>query len=84
MTATAEGYDNADVADGISVIALRTPFEGIVEEIFVSRGQRVRGGDRMFVVADTSRLLVRAQIHEKQWTMVDVAEGQAEIGRAHV
>lgn len=75
-TATAEGYDNADVPDGISVIALRTPFEGIVEEIFVSRGQRVRGGDRMFVVADTSRLWVRAQIHEKQWTMVDVVEGQ--------
>jgi len=72
----AEPDDGVDMADGISVIALRTPFEGIVEEVFVSRGQRVRAGDRMFVVADTGRLWVRAQIHEKQWTMVDVAEGQ--------
>jgi cobalt-zinc-cadmium efflux system membrane fusion protein len=47
-----------------------------VEEIFVSRGERVKGGDRMFVVADTRRLWVRAQVHEKQWTMVEVAEGQ--------
>jgi len=63
-------------ADGISVIALRTPIAGVVEEVFVSRGERVKGGERMFVVADTARLWVRAQIHEKQWTTVDVAEGQ--------
>jgi len=62
--------------DGISAIALRTPFDGIVEEVFVSRGERVQGGDRMFVVADTSRLWVRAQVHEKQWTTLQVAEGQ--------
>jgi len=30
----------------------------------------------MFVVADTTRLWVRAQVHEKQWTTVEVAEGQ--------
>lgn len=62
--------------DGISAIALRTPFDGVVEEVFVSRGERVQGGDRMFVVADTSRLWVRAQVHEKQWTTLQVAEGQ--------
>lgn len=62
--------------EGISAIALRTPFDGIVEEVFVSRGERVQGGDRMFVVADTRRLWVRAQVHEKQWTTLQVAEGQ--------
>ena len=66
----------ANAAGGISAITLRTPFDGIVEEVFVSRGERVKGGDRMFVVADTRRLWVRAQVHEKQWTMVDVAKGQ--------
>ena len=30
----------------------------------------------MFVVADTSLLWVRAQIHEREWTAVDVVQGQ--------
>ena len=72
----ADGGDDSSKDDSISAISLRTPFDGIVEEIFVSRGERVKGGDRMFVVADTRRLWVRAQVHEKQWTMVEVAEGQ--------
>jgi cobalt-zinc-cadmium efflux system membrane fusion protein len=71
--------DGSSSDAGISAISLRTPFDGIVEEIFVSRGERVKGGDRMFVVADTRRLWVRAQVHEKQWTTVEVAEGQ-EVG----
>ena len=72
----ADGGDDSSKDDSISAISLRTPFDGIVEEIFVSRGERVKGGDRMFVVADTRRLWVRAQVHEKQWTTVEVAEGQ--------
>ena len=70
------GGDDSSECDSISAISLRTPFDGIVEEIFVSRGERVMGGDLMFVVADTRRLWVRAQVHEKQWTTVEVAEGQ--------
>lgn len=68
--------DSGSGAGGISMLALRTPFAGVVEEVFVSRGERVKSGEGMFVVADTSRLWVKAQVHEKQWTMVDVAEGQ--------
>ncbi|MFM7412007.1 MAG: efflux RND transporter periplasmic adaptor subunit [Planctomycetota bacterium] len=74
--APAAGDDAPPPADALSVIALRTPISGVVEEVFVSRGERMKGGDRMFVVADTARLWVRAQIHEKQWTTLDVAEGQ--------
>lgn len=61
---------------GLSTLVLRTPFDGLVEEIFMSRGERVRSGDRLFVVADTGTLWVRAQIHERQWTTVEVTEGQ--------
>ncbi|MFM7205077.1 MAG: efflux RND transporter periplasmic adaptor subunit [Planctomycetaceae bacterium] len=76
-TAAAEpGDDEAAPVEGISAIALRTPFDGVVEEIFVARGERVKSGAPMFVVADTGRLWVRAQVHEKQWTTVDVAVGQ--------
>jgi cobalt-zinc-cadmium efflux system membrane fusion protein len=42
----------------------------------VARGERVKAGDRLFVVADTRTLWVRAQIHERQWTTVEVGEGQ--------
>ena len=65
-----------ETAGSISSIALKTPFSGVVEEIFVSRGERVNGGERLFVVADPSKLWARAQIHEKQWTTVEVGEGQ--------
>jgi RND family efflux transporter MFP subunit len=61
----------------LSTLVLRTPFDGIVEDVFITRGERARVGDRLFVVADTSVLWVRAQIHERQWTAVEVAEGQA-------
>jgi len=71
--------DAARGGTSLSGIALRTPLAGVVEEIFVSRGERVTSGERMFVVADTTRLWVRAQVHEKQWTTVELAEGQ-EIG----
>ena len=64
-------------ADGsLSALVLRTPFDGLVEDVFVARGERVKAGDRLFIVADTSTLWVRAQIHERQWTTVEVAEGQ--------
>ncbi len=74
--AAASGEGDSATGGSLSGIALRTPFDGIVEEIFVSRGERVKSGEPMFVVADTSRLWVRAQVHEKQWTTVDVAVGQ--------
>jgi cobalt-zinc-cadmium efflux system membrane fusion protein len=61
----------------ISSLVLRTPFDGLVEDVFVVAGERVQAGDKLFVVADTSKLWVRAQIHERQWTAVDLAEGQA-------
>ena len=60
----------------LSTLVLRTPFDGLVEDVFVARGERVQAGDRLFVVADTGTLWVRAQIHERQWTMVEVEEGQ--------
>jgi len=78
--ADVEGGDVPDTPgdgpSGLSTLVLRTPFDGLVEDVFVTRGERVKSGDRMFVVADTGTLWVRAQIHERQWTTVDVAEGQ--------
>lgn len=61
----------------LSSLILRTPFDGVVEDVFIARGERARVGDRLFVVADTSVLWVRAQIHERQWTAVEVSAGQS-------
>jgi cobalt-zinc-cadmium efflux system membrane fusion protein len=70
------GDESPGDAVGLSTLVLRTPFDGVIEEIFMSRGERVQAGDRLFVVADTSSLWVRAQINERQWTQVELAEGQ--------
>ena len=64
-------------SSSLSALVLRTPFDGVVEDVFIARGERARVGDRLFVVADTSVLWVRAQIHERQWTAVEVSEGQS-------
>ena len=71
-----EGESPGD-SSSLSALVLRTPFDGVVEDVFIARGERARVGDRLFVVADTSVLWVRAQIHERQWTAIDVAAGQA-------
>ena len=62
--------------DSLSTLVLRSPLDGLIEDIFVARGERVEPGKRMFVVADTSTLWVRALVHERQWTAVEVADGQ--------
>ncbi len=72
----ADADESAATSGALSELVLRTPFDGIVEDIFVARGERVQAGDRLFVVADTATLWVRAQIHERQWTTVEVSEGQ--------
>lgn len=86
LEADAGGTDTAvgavDVEGGetttgsLNSIVLRTPFDGIIEDIFVARGERVQAGAPLFVVADNSILWVRAQIHERQWTTVEVSDGQ--------
>ncbi len=79
LEAHAPGEDDAESpgdSGSLSALVLRTPFDGLVEDVFIARGERVQAGDRLFVVADTGMLWVRAQIHERQWTSTDVAEGQ--------
>ena len=72
-----EAGESPGESSSLSALVLRTPFDGLVEDVFIARGERARVGDRLFVVADTSMLWVRAQIHERQWTAVEVAAGQA-------
>ena len=62
-------------SESLSTLDLRSPISGVVEEVFVARGERVTSGQRLFIVADTSTLWVRAQIHERQWATVDVTPG---------
>jgi len=71
-----DGEESPGDQAGLSTLVLRTPFDGVVEEIFMSRGERVQAGDRLFVVADMATLWVRAQINERQWTQVELADGQ--------
>jgi len=71
-----DGGESPGESGSLSSLVLRTPFAGIVEEVVIARGERARAGDNLFVVADTSTLWVRAQIHERQWTTVEIGEGQ--------
>lgn len=77
LVGNSDGGDAGDQPDdSLSTLVLRSPINGLVEDIFVARGERVEPGKRMFVVADTTTLWVRALVHERQWTAVEVADGQ--------
>lgn len=74
---SAVGETNAaDGADaGLTRFYLIAPIAGSVEERFVSQLQRLAADAPTFVVADTSALWVSAEIRERDWKAVSLAEG---------
>jgi RND family efflux transporter MFP subunit len=56
-------------------LEIKSPIKGTVEQIHFSATERLRAGDELFIVADTSRLWVEADIRGQDWTAVGVAPG---------
>ncbi|MCO6458248.1 MAG: efflux RND transporter periplasmic adaptor subunit [Pirellulaceae bacterium] len=60
----------------LSLVAVRSPIGGAVEERRFAAAERVQAGDGLFVVADTSRLWVEAEVREGQWAALELQPGQ--------
>lgn len=60
----------------LSRVAVRAPFAGTIESRTFSASERVHAMDSMFVLADTSKLWITAEIRENDWPAVAVDTGQ--------
>jgi cobalt-zinc-cadmium efflux system membrane fusion protein len=62
-------------------LIVRAPFDGVIEERFVSNGMQLIASQRLFTVTNTDTLGVSAQIYEREWAALagsDVTEVRVE------
>ncbi|WP_168566129.1 efflux RND transporter periplasmic adaptor subunit [Crateriforma spongiae] len=71
------GDDETGDADGsdLSRLVLRSTIDGVVQERRFAPTERVTAGQPMFVIADTSRLWVRADIRDDDVASIHVSPG---------
>lgn len=62
--------------ESLSTWPLAAPMSGTVEEVPIAPLERVKQGDDLMLVADTTHLYVQADIREKDWGAIHVAQGQ--------
>lgn len=66
----------ATSGDVLSRVEVRAPFAGTIEEKNFAQSDRVRPSDTIFVLADTARLWVAADIREQDWRALSLEPGQ--------
>lgn len=65
----------ARVAAELSEFTLLAPFSGRIDERMAVTSARVKQGDPLFIIADTSTVWVEAEIHERNWVALQHVEG---------
>ncbi len=60
----------------LSTWPVKAPFAATVEEVMLATTERVRQGDEILLLADTTRLWVQADIREKDWSALSLSAGQ--------
>jgi len=55
---------------------VRSPLGGRIEELGAVAGNRVTENEQLFVIADTKKLWLSAQIHQRDWSALAAAEHQ--------
>ncbi|GIW95629.1 MAG: hypothetical protein KatS3mg110_3670 [Pirellulaceae bacterium] len=78
--ATVLGYEESpadtQAAQDLSLFEVRAPTAGTVERRYKAPAERVAPGDPLFLIADTRRLWVRAELREQDWWSAQVEAGQ--------
>jgi cobalt-zinc-cadmium efflux system membrane fusion protein len=71
------GYSDSDESNqadarDLSFVEMRAPFAGTIEESVYGVSERLKQGDRQFVLADTTRLWVSADLREADWKALGI------------
>lgn len=60
----------------LSQVDCQAPFEGTIERKQFSASERVKGGEMLFVLADTRHLWISADLREQDWEALRLSPGQ--------
>ena len=67
--------DAGDAEATLSVIQLRAPFAGTVEQLNISNAERVESSAALLTLADTSTLWVAADLRQREWRALQLQPG---------
>ncbi|MCR9294877.1 MAG: efflux RND transporter periplasmic adaptor subunit [bacterium] len=81
--ATLVGIFGSDVAgalqptatNDLALVSLKSPISGTIEELAVAAAERIESGAKIFVIADTNTLWVRADIRGRDWQAMSLSNG---------
>ena len=62
--------------EALSTWPVTAPFAASVEELFLAASERVRQGEDILLLADTTKLWVQADIRDKDWSALTLSKGQ--------
>lgn len=71
-----EDVDPTANENQLSLVEVRAPIDGTIERRTFSRMERIKQGDSLFVLANTSRLWVSADIREQEWAALRLKPGE--------
>jgi len=75
--------DDSSLPSGnLSELTLKAPFEGVIQERMIVPSARVMAADPLFVLADTEKLWVSAEIPTRDWQAVNLDTGRQLIVQA--
>ena len=80
MLSTLLGYEEKETAShpesfNLSLVEVRAPFAGTIEQKFYSNSERVQLGDTLFTLADTTKMWVAADLREGEWSAMGLHPG---------
>ena len=64
--------DSDQQPSSLSLVECRAPIAGTIERKTFSVTERAKPGDTLFVLADTSRLWIAADLREREWEMLKI------------
>lgn len=73
---TAEQIGDLSKEESLSTWPVVAPFSATVEELVIAATERVRLGEDILILADTSKLWVQADIRDKDWSALKLSPGQ--------
>jgi len=73
---SADKADDVPAEDSLTTWPVTAPFAATIEELKVAAAERVRMGEDLMVLADTTQLWVTADIRDRDWTALALSHGQ--------
>lgn len=68
-----ENSEGREATRSLSEVECRAPFAGTIERKFYSVSERVKPGESLFVLADTRRLWIAADLREREWSLLNLS-----------